>query len=261
LGTTSEFDAMVVGIINRRDTTSGDGDPDEDPIMAIREVWDAKATLDPFALLDVLDKKVESLHKILDNKTSHIINLSDLSSFAGDSISSFVGMNQGGNKNADEGAYFVVLPSLENKDTDTNLSPMVYRVGIESPQTTKRNYDDDPTPDDESSNIQSPLPHVGVFASRMISPGASARRIQTMVYERLLETDLATVKGLLHCHQHNTMCGNNEDRLSWETDHEHFDLHTHQQVQDRSINIVKRLLQLIHKLRPTVVVGTLPPKS
>jgi hypothetical protein len=56
-GMTNEFDAMVVSF--------GDGEHDDNRICIIEEVWDAKATMDPVAMHDILHKKLSSLRIML----------------------------------------------------------------------------------------------------------------------------------------------------------------------------------------------------
>jgi hypothetical protein len=56
-GMTSEYDAMIVRMT--------EGDSDGSTTLTIHEVWDAKATLDPAAMYDILRKKVSSLEMIL----------------------------------------------------------------------------------------------------------------------------------------------------------------------------------------------------
>jgi len=257
-GTTSEFDAMVVRVIQRN--TYGDddeGNKSEDcllPIMAIREVWDAKATLDPSALIDVLDKKANSLQMIIRDENSNVVNLSDTTS----TIANDRDCDDG--KTANDGANFVLYPEsgikknnpsngntvLSATDSATSPVPMVYRVGIES----NNNDNNDHNRDDR--NGYHDFPQIGVFASRMISPGAAARRIQTIVYERLLETDLSTVKGVVLKHQRR--CHDAEQDEHGEDN----PLRCNRLVRDRSLEIVERILKLIESLRPIVVVGRLP---
>ena len=86
----------------------------------------------------------------------------------------------------------------------------------------------------------------------MISPGAAARRIQTIVYERLLETDLSTVKGVVLMHK--SRCHDTEQDKNSGDD----PLRCNQLVRDRSLEIVERILKLIETLRPIAVVGRLP---
>ncbi len=195
-GTTSEFDAMVVRVINSDANNESEGQIP--PIMAIREVWDAKATLDPSALHDVLDKKARSLEKILCDENSNVVNLSNSSVAAGDVKGT-----------TSSGANFVILPLRQSKKKDSSKdlpdasskylqSPKIYRVGIEPPRVMN----------DDGKNLvdygrYESIPQIGVFASRMIGPGAAARRIQTIVYEGLLETDLSTVTGVLRQFQGN----------------------------------------------------------
>jgi hypothetical protein len=259
-GTTSEFDAMVVRVI-QRDTNDDDDDNDDDeseggllPIMAIREVWDAKATLDPSALIDVLDKKANSLRKILRDKNSNVVNISDVTSTTVNDRDCDDG------KTAHDGANFVLYPVSGTKnnnpsngntdssatDSDTSPVPMVYRVGIEP-----NNEDDNDHNRDDCDGYQD-FPQIGVFASKMISPGAAARRIQTIVYERLLETDLSTVKGVVLMHK--SRCHDTEQDKNSGDD----PLRCNQLVRDRSLEIVERILKLIETLRPIAVVGRLP---
>ena len=222
-GTTNEFDAMVVRIIQSDIDDERDGDML--PIMVIDEVWEAKATLDPSALMDALGKKVRSLEKILCDENANVVNLSD-----GDFGSTDDSVNHGAN--------FVVLPPPGSKQeasgnsTDVgpiagNLSlPKVYRVGIE--------------PRKDCGSYQS-LPQFGVFATRMIGPGAAARRIETIVYEKMLESDVITVKGVAQ-RGHGGVC---DDKM---------DSHCNRLVRDRSVEIIERILRLIDTLKPIVVV-------
>ena len=255
-GTTSEFDAMVVRVINSDASDESQGSIL--PIMAIREVWDAKATLDPSALFDVLDKKARSLETILCDENSNVVNLSNSAVASRDSEALTVLEEKNIVKmNAKEGANFVVLPLRENKKTSSYdrtdadatcsatanpASPLVYRVGIEPPQVTN----DDGNNSGDYGRYES-IPQIGVFASKMIGPGAAARRIQTIVYESLLETDLCTVKGVVSQHQGDGGTGNpslkDDDAL-----------HCNRLLQDRSVEIVERILRLIDTLRPIVVV-------
>ena len=85
------------------------------------------------------------------------------------------------------------------------------------------------------------IPQIGVFATRMIGPGAAARRIQTIVYEKMLESDLTTVKGVAQ-RGHGGVCD------------EEMDSHCNRLVRDRSVEIIERILGLIDTLRPIVVV-------
>ena len=252
-GTTSEFDAMVVRVI-QRNTHANNGDNEfEDcllPIMAIREVWDAKATLDPSALIDVLDKKANSLQMILRDENSNVINLSNATS----TIESDREYNDG--KSANDGANFVLYPvagtntNADSSATDSATSPvpMVYRVGIQP------NHDNDTDSDHDHYDCDGyqDFPQIGVFASRMISPGAAARRIQTIVYERLLETDLSTVKGVILKHQRRCQDAEQDEHGGEDT------LRSDQLVRDGSLEIIERVLKLIETLRPIVVVGRLP---
>lgn len=255
-GTTSEFDAMVVRVVNS--DASNESEDSILPIMAIREVWDAKATLDPSALFDVLDKKARSLEMILCDENSNVVNLSNATIAHGDSEAATLLEEKNSEKmNANDGANFVVLPLRENKKTSSydrtdvgatssttanSASPMVYRVGIEPPQVTN---DVGKYPGDYGRYES--IPQIGVFASKMIGPGAAARRIQTIVYEGLLETDLSTVKGVLRQHQDDDATDNpilkDDDPL-----------HCNRLLQDRSVEIVERILSLIDTLRPIVVV-------
>jgi len=255
-GTTSEFDAMVVRVINSDASDESQGSIL--PIMAIREVWDAKATLDPSALFDVLDKKARSLEKILCDENSNVVNLSNSAFASRDGEATTVLEEKHGVKmNAKEGANFVVLPLQENKKTssydrtDANTtcsatanpaSSLVYRVGIDPPQMMN---DDGENPG--GYGRYESLPQIGVFASKMISPGAAARRIQTIVYEGLLETDLSTVKGVVCQHQGD---GGTGDPTFKDDDA----LHCNRLLQDRSVEIVERILRLIDTLKPIVVV-------
>ena len=225
-GTTSEFDAMVTRVIQ---SDIHDGSNSQMlPIMVIEEVWEAKATLDPSALMDALDKKARSLQKILCDEKAHVLNLSS-SNYS--TSKDFRSMDESTN----EGANFVILPLLEPKKKVTSAPesiaanppmPKVYRVGIE--------------PGKNCGSNQS-IPQIGVFATRMIGPGAAARRIQTIVYEKMLESDLTTVKGVAR-RGHGDVCD------------EEMDSHCNRLVRDRSVEIIERILGLIDTLRPIVVV-------
>ena len=277
LGTTSEFDAMVVRVIgddgnhdreHELDCESdGDGtnqNEDSRPIMAIQEVWDAKATLDPAALLDVLNKKVPSLQKIL-HENFRVANLTDPCFLVREDGTRIVATTKEHNGKITDGVNFVVLPfgkdekkdpcrNKSNETTTNGSSPLIYRVGIEATDNNNNNNNED--------RHRLFLPQIGVFASRIISPGAAARRIQTVVYERLLETDIETVKDVVRKNSH----GNKDDCSSGAVEDYgalgiNIDVDAASRcgrpVVDDSLQIVEQVLELIDTVRPITVVGTL----
>jgi hypothetical protein len=264
-GTTSEFDAMVVRIIGGNNTAHHQKDEGllwPRPVMAIREVWDAKATLDPSALIDVLDKKAGSLQKILSHENCNVVNLADTTAMLkeGNESTMVAGNDRGGDN---EGANFVVLPSNGNTDTSVSggLLPMVYRVGIEPPSNTGETNDNGNNRGD--LKFCEGLPQIGVFASKMIHPGAAARRIQTIIYERMLETDFATVKDVVlrHCHSEDDASPDVEEPAmegNWNSKGEDGALRCNRLVREGSLEIVERILRLIEIQKPIVVVETLP---
>ena len=248
-GTTNEFDAMVVRVIDEdippKDFCGNSSTESEraSPIMAIQEVWDAKATLDPTSLLDVMEKKARSLQNILFDENSRVMNIPNSSS-----STTLLPCH-----NTSDGANFVILPSLKDKkyNTATGVTtspvPAVYRVGIEAASNTIF--------DNQDCDGCHQTPRIGIFASKTIGTAAAARRIQTIVYEKLLETDLPTVRSVIRKHQHCLV----EDKASIDNELYEADIsHCNQLVCDKSIGTVERILQLIDSLRPLVVVGTLP---
>ena len=272
-GTTSEFDAMVVRVVGSNgcsydhDSDNSDNDKNGEhqlPIMAIQEVWDAKATLDPSALIDVLDKKVASLQKILLDEDSHVVNVADLCYTCTDKH----------DDKAAAGANFVILPPPENEnnqvdheDATASTAPTVYRVGIDLIENDNNENTNDITDGAHArahGGYSMFLPQIGVFASRMLSPRAAARRIQTIVYERLLETDIGTVKSVIILNSNNNENYNDDDD---DGDHGHSDNgdennddhpRSNRRVRDEAVEIVERMIRLINTVRPIVVVGTLP---
>ncbi|VEU38560.1 unnamed protein product [Pseudo-nitzschia multistriata] len=256
MGTTTEYDAMVVRIVGEEENDSGielTTDCNGQRTMVIDEVWEAKATLDPSALLDALEKKVRSLRAILLSSDSGVLNL-DAEGGSGTNIPAY--------DNAT--ASFVILPQSRHHGLvapaaaglSSKSLAMVYRAGIQPSFRSSvletfdkecshsNNYGNDE--DLRKTNECDKLPQIGAFASRMIGPRAGARRIQTIVYERLLETDLETVRAVIA--GNSTTDNGNEPS-------------THGLVREDSLELVERILRLVRAVRPVVVVGTLPSEE
>ena len=290
-GTTSEYDAMVVFVRpvaagNTKDkfkanNGNGNGRPGNNggedntplpPVMAIGEVWDAKATLDPSALLDVLEKKVLSLQRILMHEDSRVVNLGAYPRTDPHAHAHAAGSSSIGNEIAAEGANFVILPHSKDakyaSTTNTStISPMVYRVGIESMHgNAEENCNSNNNNKNHASNGYNGLPQIGVFASQMIGPRAGARRIQTMVYQRLLETDLETVKNVVLSNSNRSSNRNSNSNIHCRQDGngtvaDYLRFRTNQLVREDSLEMMERILRLIHDVRPIVVVGKLPSNT
>lgn len=241
LGTTSEYDAMVVDVVNGngKDKDTKSNGEIQRHIMVIREVWDAKATLDPSALLDVLEKKVLSLQKLLFDPSYRVANLND------DHNEVETGDN-GMTVSMEDVANFSIVAIENDEETSAvhSSSPMLYRVGIETMCTNPENHDS------ETDAVQNSFPRVGIFASRMINPQAAAKRIQTIVYERLLETDLETVANVVCC---NSRSGKKLSFSQKQINPSRINI----LVRDHSIEMVERILRSIVATRPTVVIGIL----
>jgi hypothetical protein len=278
-GTTSEFDAMVVRTTTY-DNDNYDVQKEQEqeeqkplvvlPMMIIEEVWDAKATLDPSALLDVLNKKVTSLQRIL----FHNYNNNDDGNDDDDGNSE---TNEEEERSAiieAADAKFVIFPDNNNnnkkhpntKTAATNM-PIVFQVGIGSKDIDgdddSNNNNDINGFDDNDDEIKIGsccqqqnlllLPQIGIFANRMFSPKSAARRIETIVYERLLETDVDTVKSII-------MTRNNNSNNKYDVEGNDHDYnrrhHRHRRIiRDESVKIIDRIIRLIENIQPIVVIG------
>ncbi|KAL3893910.1 MAG: hypothetical protein SGARI_007905 [Bacillariaceae sp.] len=114
-GMTNEFDAMVVSLHH------GNGGEDDNNAFMIEEVWDAKATIDPIAMYDILNKKVSTLETILQPEI-----LLD---------TKFV-IRQDGHNSQRETSSVMVKPASEDGNS-TNLLPQIGLFGSRFPSPQK----------------------------------------------------------------------------------------------------------------------------
>jgi hypothetical protein len=279
-GTTSEFDAMVVRTATY-DNNHNNGVQKEQmeeqkpvvvalPTMIIEEVWDAKATLDPSALMDVLNKKVTSLQKILFHNYDNDNDNDD------DDDGNSEKNREGERSTIIEaaGAKFVIFPDNNSKKylntkTAATTMPMVFQVGIGSNNIgdgddSKINNDSNSF-DDNDDGIKTGgccqqqnillLPQIGIFANRMFSPKSAARRIETLVYERLLETDIDTVISIIMTRNNNNNNNNNNDVENNGSDHNHHHRRHRRIIRRESMKITESIIRLIETIQPIVVIG------
>lgn len=151
---TAEFDAMVVEQVHDPTIDGGGGDT-----CVIRQVWDAKATADIPAILDVLSKKVASLRRILgpNCQDSPLVN----------------------------------LVCLEPQAGDGSVQQQVF--GVATAQAVRGGGGSTSHP----AAIEGGLPLIGIFANRMPPARSAARSMQVVTCERLLETDIGVVRSVL----------------------------------------------------------------
>ncbi|KAL3927383.1 MAG: hypothetical protein SGARI_005341 [Bacillariaceae sp.] len=152
-GMTNEFDAMVVSAL-----WNDNGGDSSNHAIQIHEVWDAKATMDPPAMYDILKKKVSTLETILQPET--LMN----------SDTKFIIQNDGGELR------------------------QVYNVTVVKPARDDAEGDDGNYLTNTPSTA---LPTIGLFGSRLPSPQAAAKRLQVTICESLLEFDRDTVQEIL----------------------------------------------------------------
>jgi len=162
---TSEFDAMVVEKVMSTSSL-----PFEDQTqIRIAELWEAKASLQPISIFDCLVKKESALQAVLRDPESSI----------------YFSSPNDGDKDNNELCEF-----LCDEESDTavakNESSTFPLVSIEERTTDIANTAKD------TNNIHAP-PRMCIFGSELISPEASARRMQLVRCECLLETSREAV--------------------------------------------------------------------
>ena len=143
---------------------------------------------------------------------------------------------------------------------------MVFQVGIGSKNIgdgddSKINNDNNSFDDDNDDEIKIGgccqeqnlllLPQIGIFANRMFSPKSAARRIETMVYERLLETDIDTVKSIIMTRNNN----NNNNVENDGNDYNHHHRRHRRIIRHESMKITDSIIRLIETIQPIVVIG------
>jgi len=165
-----------------------------------------------------------------------------------------------------------------SNDDDVDLLPKVFQIGIMN-RPTNNNTDNnscdcchnDPNNKNkmirsscqqQQQQLQQLLPQIGIFANRMLSPKGAARRIQTIVYERLLEIDIDLVFSIITVRTQLRKQSNLDedayddfDKANNHHDHDHDHDHWKCNIHNESIKIIERIIRLIETIQPIVVIG------
>jgi len=97
----------------------------------------------------------------------------------------------------------------------------------------------------------------------MLSPKGAARRIQTIVYERLLETDIDLVFSIITVRTQLQKQSNLDeddnvyddiDKANNHHDHDHDHDHWKCNIFDESMKVIGRIIRLIETIQPIVVI-------
>ncbi|CAB9503113.1 expressed unknown protein [Seminavis robusta] len=158
MGLTSEFDAMVV-----------QQQQQQHDMIQIVQLWEAKASIHPISISDVLFKKLRALQLILnDPSTRMYVYDKELKRRL------LLQQQQNGDKK-----------KLDHQNTTCSEDdPLVFSVLNNS---VKKDHDT------SSSSSDTPLLRLGIFGMELMEPERAARRAQYIHCERLLERNPAVV--------------------------------------------------------------------
>ena len=113
------------------------------------------------------------------------------------------------------------------------------------------------------------IPRIGVYTNRLLSPKSAARRIQTIVYERMLTNDIDLVKHIVGMkmkqQKQQPMYSNgnknwndnslNDHSLDYYCNDDSWKIKFNGDLRKQSMTIIDGITQRIEVIRPVVVVN------